>query len=256
MKIKLKQQLKAGVKLGCILCGQPRHKSLNTFKDLLIEGIDLNTLARLTESEEYRFDKKILTPAHLDRLLNDLHQRFFQWRCQIRNFLIIKQFAESDRLIFYHSGNDTPEPISGLSYEKNKNKFLKLTEEIKNDININLKNLKELNSEENKQGEIKEKWFHYQNSVITFYGKTYKPSKESHAKFIRQLVSRNQKQNNNGTVLKEGERIPEKNLSIMISTTIKELRDIKKQLIRIFKEKQFPLKIDKNADGILLIYTI
>jgi len=103
---------------------------------------------------------------------------------------------------------------------------------------------------------IIEKWFNHKNNSIGFRGEIYKPRNEPQAKFIRQLVVRHQRENNNGTVLKEGQRVSEKNLSNEINLTIEQLRHIKKQLKRSFKDKGFPLKIDLNTEGILLIYII
>lgn len=108
-----------------------------------------------------------------------------------------------------------------------------------------------------KKDELKPiKWFNHKNNSISFYGDTYKPRGEPQAQFIRQLTTRHQKENNNGTILKPGQRVSEKILSSEINMTIKQLRNIKKQLKRSFKDKGFPLKIDLNAEGILLIYTI
>lgn len=100
------------------------------------------------------------------------------------------------------------------------------------------------------------KWFNPKNNSISFYGNIYKPRNELQAKFIRQLVMKHQRENNKGTVLKEGQRVSEKNLSSEINLTIEQLRHIKKQLQRSFKDKGFPLKIDSHAEGILLVYTI
>jgi len=100
------------------------------------------------------------------------------------------------------------------------------------------------------------KWFNHKNNSISFYGEIYKPRNEPQAKFIRQLVMRHQRENNNGIVLKEGQRVSENNLSSEINSTIEQLRQVKKQLKRSFKDKGFPLKIDSNAEGVLLIYTI
>jgi len=103
---------------------------------------------------------------------------------------------------------------------------------------------------------IRIKWFNYKNNSISFYGDIYKPRNEPQAKFIRQLVMKCQRENNNGTVLKGGQRVSEKNLSSKINLTMEQIRYIRKQLNRSFKDKGFPLKIDLNAEGILLIYTI
>ena len=103
---------------------------------------------------------------------------------------------------------------------------------------------------------ISVKWFNYKNNSISFHEEIYKPRSEPQARLIRQLVMKCQKENNNGTVLKEGQRVSENNLSNEINLTIEQLRHIKKQLKRSFKDKSFPLKIDSNAEGILLIYTI
>ncbi len=163
MQIKPKQQLKAGtpnwdqagVRLGCRLCNQPPHKFLFTFKDLLIDGTDLTQNLNLIEGEEYR-NKEFFSPADLDGRLNRLYEKFFKWKCQIKNFLEINQSDESDRLAFWQSGN-TPTSIRDISYEKNKDKFLKLTEAIKNDIDITLKNLKELENKESNSGKTTSK---------------------------------------------------------------------------------------------------
>jgi len=99
-------------------------------------------------------------------------------------------------------------------------------------------------------------WFNYKNNSISFYGDSYKPRNGHQAGFIKQLVMKHQRENNNGTVLKEGQRVAEKILAVETNLTIEEFRYIKKQLTRSFKEKGFPLKIDSNAEGILLIYII
>jgi len=104
--------------------------------------------------------------------------------------------------------------------------------------------------------EVIEKWFNYKNNSISFYGDTYKPRREPQAKFIRQLAMKHQREKNNGTILKPGQRVSEKDLSREINLTIEQFRQIKKQLKRSFKDKGFPLKIDADAEGILLIYTI
>ena len=132
-------------------------------------------------------------------------------------------------------------------------------------IVINLEELKKIKEKIDKklieefnerQKELSVKWFNYKNNSISFYGNIYKPRNKPQAKLIRQLVMRYQRENNNGTVLKEGQRVSENNLSNEINLTIEQLRHIKKQLKRSFKDKGFPLKIDSDAEGILLIYTI
>lgn len=100
------------------------------------------------------------------------------------------------------------------------------------------------------------KWFNHKNNSISFYGEVYKSRNEAQAQFVKQLVMNHQRENNNGTILKRGQRISENDLSNVINLSIGQVREIKKQLNRCFESKGFPLKIDTNTKGILLIHTI
>lgn len=100
------------------------------------------------------------------------------------------------------------------------------------------------------------KWFDHRNNSINFYGKIYKPRMASHAKFIFQLVIRHQRDNKNGVVLDKGEKISEKILSDKIGSSIKNLKGMRKEVNRVFRDKGFPLRIDSATDGIILIHTI
>ncbi len=99
------------------------------------------------------------------------------------------------------------------------------------------------------------KWFNYKNNSLIFYDKLYKPKREIQGKIIRNLVIRHQEENTSGKILKPGERIREEALVSMVGSTVPELRNVRKQLKRTFKERGFPLKIDLNSEGILLIRT-
>jgi len=120
--------------------------------------------------------------------------------------------------------------------------------------NYLIQELKKQNGEASKTEKIN--WFNHKNNVINFYGETYKPRSEPQAKFIKELTRKHQRQTNTGTILSPGERILETVLANQINVPIKQIKGIKKQLKRNFKSKSFPLKIDSNAEGILLIYTI
>jgi len=99
------------------------------------------------------------------------------------------------------------------------------------------------------------KWFNYKNNSLIFYDKLYKPKRELQGKIIRNLVLKHQEENTKGKILKTGERIKEEVLASMVGSTVSELRKIRKQLERTFKERGFPLKIDLDSEGILLIRT-
>lgn len=103
--------------------------------------------------------------------------------------------------------------------------------------------------------EIKD-WYNRENNSLSFRGEFYKPRSEEQAKFIRYLFMSHQKENKKGDVLEPGTRTSENELASEMGVGIKEIRNIKKQLKRCFGSKGFPLKIDSNAEGILLIYTI
>ena len=99
-------------------------------------------------------------------------------------------------------------------------------------------------------------WFNSRTCAITFNGERYLPRQQAHAKLLRYLFANHQEKKNNGEILKEGQRMTEANLAGILDLTIQEFREIKKQVDRKFRENNFPLKIDKNVDGILLIHTV
>ena len=99
------------------------------------------------------------------------------------------------------------------------------------------------------------KWFNHKNNSLIFYDKLYKPRKGIQGKIIRNLVMRHQEENTSGKILKPGEKIREEELAIIVGSTIHKLSEVRKQLKRTFKERGFPLKIDLDSEGILLIRT-
>jgi len=99
-------------------------------------------------------------------------------------------------------------------------------------------------------------WFNYKKCSVTFRGETYKPRKEEQAKFIKELIIRHQTKNNSGVILKRGETIPINNLSAVLKLSEARIKKLKKQINRTFGERKFPLEIELNVDGILLIHTI
>jgi len=117
--------------------------------------------------------------------------------------------------------------------------------------------MKELSLSQDSQ-KIIENWFSCKNGsvAITFYGNVYKPRTKPQVEFIMQLAMKHQKQNDAGKTLQKGERVSEEFLVNKIGITVKRLKAIIKQLRRSFDDKGFPLKIDSNSDGILLVHTI
>ena len=72
---------------------------------------------------------------------------------------------------------------------------------------------------------------------------------------VTELIARYQEENKEGKVTKKGERILEKELAKKVGLETEEFKAVKKQLARNFKDRGFPLKVDSNAKGILLICT-
>ncbi len=99
------------------------------------------------------------------------------------------------------------------------------------------------------------RYYDPKDNSLLFYSKLYKPRKGPQARVIRYLIMKHQEENNNGTVLKEGERISENMLASEVGLTLKQFKSIKKQFNRTFNDKGFPLKIDTNSEGVLLILT-
>lgn len=106
-----------------------------------------------------------------------------------------------------------------------------------------------------KKGVVNEKWFFSNNNSINFNGVTYTPTNEAQGKFIKQLVINHRKQNKNRDITRDGKRLQEIIMLNETGVTSDKLKTIIKQLNKAFKEKNFPIKIDKNSDGVLLIYT-
>lgn len=115
--------------------------------------------------------------------------------------------------------------------------------------------IEDINEFLKKNGKISEEWFDYRTNSISFGGSNYTPNNTAQGKFIRQLSIRCQKQNKNGDILEKGDRVSSTFLANDAGVTAKEILSIRKQLMRTFKDNKFPLEIDKNSDGILLIYT-
>ncbi|GMX58689.1 MAG: hypothetical protein MCSN_3430 [Candidatus Microsyncoccus archaeolyticus] len=112
--------------------------------------------------------------------------------------------------------------------------------------------IKELIKDKNTNKELE----YFNKNYIIFNGKIYKPFKKIYKDFINELKKKHQKENNNGTVLNKGERMPEKLLSNKLGISIKSIREIKKGVNRSFRDKEFPLRIDTTEEGLLLIHTI
>ena len=98
-------------------------------------------------------------------------------------------------------------------------------------------------------------WFNPNNISICFKEFIYKPSKGPQANMVTELIARYQEENKEGKVTKKGERILEKELAKKVGLETEEFKAVKKQLARNFKDRGFPLKVDSNAKGILLICT-
>jgi len=98
-------------------------------------------------------------------------------------------------------------------------------------------------------------WFDIKDCCIFFGKMAYKPKFSNQKKFIKQLVMMHQEEDLKGKTTSPGTRIKEENLCNELDIGPDRLVAIEKQLGRDFKAKNFPLRIDYNTEGILLIHT-
>jgi hypothetical protein len=116
---------------------------------------------------------------------------------------------------------------------------------------------------------VKEKEFEFNYSKCQFFykGEVYRPRNETKREFIKKLWEKHHKQNNKKQIITQGERLPESYFAIKINMirevrefenkrTKRRFKETKKELNRIFRDKKFPIKIDSNKEGLLLIRTI
>jgi len=187
--------------------------------------------------------------------LADLKRRYFLWIFDIKEF--VSDMDISEKSFFYEDDtvSETIDRSCGIDFYSD---FCQdLLNNIFKETKKKLKYLRKVSKELRKKGEENPiKWFHLKNCCINFYGKSYKPRSKNQENFTMRLVANHQTRKNSRTILKPGRRISIKELSVLLKLSEKEIKQLKKQLNRAFRNKGFPLKIDSNDDGILLIYTI
>ena len=98
-------------------------------------------------------------------------------------------------------------------------------------------------------------WFDIKDCSIFFGKMTYKPKFSNQKKVIKELVMMHQEKDAKGNITNPGNRIKEENLCNELDIKPDRFVAIKKQLDRDFKAKRFPLILDCNDKGILLIHT-
>jgi len=98
-------------------------------------------------------------------------------------------------------------------------------------------------------------WFDIKDCCIFFGKMVYKPKFITQKKVIKQLVILHQEKDVKGNITNPGTRIKEENLCNELDIKPDRFVAIKKQLDRDFKAKRFPLILDCNDKGILLIHT-
>ncbi|MEK7663878.1 MAG: hypothetical protein AAB340_00285 [Patescibacteria group bacterium] len=107
--------------------------------------------------------------------------------------------------------------------------------------------------------------FDYNNVSFSFSGEFYKPTEEVRKKLLRELWKNRQIKNKKGEIVKDGERKRESEIAVLSGFIKSEqefnfpenknnFKETIKQLNRIFKDKKFPLTINSNKEGILMIY--
>lgn len=215
---------------------------------------DLNFNNRLSLYRKYlHWDQKAI-----EFLINSKYTNYFN------EWLMVKEFFPKKH----------PAINSDATGEK-----LKTAEEIYKDLNELKGIIKEQNNilarikEEFDRNEgdkiFEEKGFHFdvKNCCFLNRNKYYKPSDKTRKELIQKLWTFHQRQNDKGKIKKEGERFPESYFAIQINmirevkefenkNTRKRFKEMIKGLNRIFKDKEFPIKINSEKKGLLLILII
>ncbi|MSU44960.1 hypothetical protein EXS45_02160 [Candidatus Nomurabacteria bacterium] len=142
------------------------------------------------------------------------------------------------------------------------------TQESKKEISNNGSNDTDAEIEKIPQPTISTKiTFNYTDASLTLNGKFYKPTEETRKKLLQELWKKKQIKNVKEVIVTDGERMRESSLALMAGFINSEqefnfaenkntFKETIKQMNRIFKDdKKFPIIIDTDKVGILMIYT-